>query len=152
MTGVTDLAFREVAAGLGAAYLATEMVACAQFAEGRPDAVRRAAVGEGLPLMVVQLVGRDPALVAAAARLARQAGAQIIDLNFGCPAKEVTGHLSGSAMMRDPGLAREIVAAAVDAAFADAEKRCADTVSAVVSSPRPRTFTKSFWPPREASR
>ena len=115
MTGVTDLAFREVAAGLGAAYLATEMVACAQFAQGRPDAVRRAAVGEGLPLMVVQLVGRDPALVAAAARLARQAGAQIVDLNFGCPAKEVTGHLSGSALMRDTGLAREIVAAAADA-------------------------------------
>lgn len=115
MTGVTDLAFREVAAGLGAAYLATEMVACAQFAQGRPDAVRRAAVGEGLPLMVVQLVGRDPALVAAAARLAQQAGARIVDLNFGCPAKEVTGHLSGSALMRDTRLAREIVAAAADA-------------------------------------
>ena len=65
--------------------------------------------------MVVQLVGRDPALVAAAARLARQAGAQIVDLNFGCPAKEVTGHLSGSALMRDLRLAREIVAAAADA-------------------------------------
>jgi nifR3 family TIM-barrel protein len=78
--------------------------------------VRRAAVGEGLPLMVVQLVGRDPKLVAASARLATAAGAQIIDLNFGCPAKEVTGAASGSALMRDPELAVDIMAAAVEAA------------------------------------
>ena len=115
MTGVTDLAFREVAAGLGASYLATEMVACADFAQGRPDVVRRAAVGEGLPLMVVQLVGREPRWITAGARLAQAAGAAIIDLNFGCPAKEVTGHLSGSALMREPVLAQSLVAAAVDA-------------------------------------
>jgi nifR3 family TIM-barrel protein len=115
MTGVTDLSFREVAASMGASYLATEMVACAQFAQGRPDVVRRAAVGAGLPLMVVQLVGRDPNLIAAGARLAEAAGAAIIDLNFGCPAKEVTGHLSGSAIMREPVLAEALAAAAADA-------------------------------------
>ena len=115
MTGVSDLPFRKVASRLGAAYVATEMVACAEFARGRPDVVRRAAVGEGLPLMVVQLVGRDPAHIAAGARLAEAAGAQIIDLNFGCPAKEVTGALSGSALMREPDLAESLVAAAVDA-------------------------------------
>ena len=91
MTGVTDLPYRQIAAGLGAPYVATEMVACEHFAKGRPDVVRRAAIGEGLPLMVVQLVGRDPEWIATGARLAREAGAQIIDLNFGCPAKEVTG-------------------------------------------------------------
>src|SRR3954468_4930078 len=95
MTGVSDLPFRETAARLGAAYVATEMVACAEFARGRPDVVRRAAVGEGLPLMVVQLVGRDTGCVAEGARLAGRAGAQIIDLNFGCPAKEVTGKAAG---------------------------------------------------------
>jgi tRNA-dihydrouridine synthase B len=115
MTGVTDLSFREVAASMGASYLATEMVACEDFAQGRPDVVRRAAVGEGLPLMVVQLVGRDPFWIAAGARLAEAAGAAIIDLNFGCPAKEVTGHLCGSALMREPRLAQSLVAAAVDA-------------------------------------
>jgi tRNA-dihydrouridine synthase B len=114
MTGVTDLSFREVAAKLGAPYLATEMVACAHFAQGRPDVVRRAA-GEGLPLMVVQLVGWEPRWIAAGARLAQAAGAALIDLNFGCPAKAVTGHLSGSALMRDPVLAQSLVAAAVDA-------------------------------------
>ena len=116
MTGVSDLPFRQAASRLGAAYVATEMVACAEFARGRPDVVRRAAVGEGLPLMVVQLVGCDPKQVAAGARLAVAAGAQIVDLNFGCPAKEVTGVASGSALMRQPELAEALVAAAVDAA------------------------------------
>src|SRR4051812_10981771 len=115
MTGVSDLPFRRAASRLGASYVATEMVACAEFSRGRPDVVRRAAVGEGLPLMVVQLVGRDSALVAEGARLAARAGAEIIDLNFGCPAKEVTGAASGSALMREPELAASLVAAAVDA-------------------------------------
>src|SRR3974390_1567793 len=100
MTGVSDLPFRLAASRLGAAYVATEMVACAELARGRPDVVRRAAVGEGLPLMVIQLVGRDPAHIAEGARMAARAGAQIIDLNFGCPAKEVIGALCGSAPRR----------------------------------------------------
>jgi nifR3 family TIM-barrel protein len=115
MTGVSDLPFRRAASRLGAAYVATEMVASAEFARGRPDVVRRAAVGEGLPLMVVQLVGRDPAEMAAGARLAAAAGAQVIDLNLGCPAKEVTGAQCGSALMREPQLAETIVAGVVDA-------------------------------------
>src|SRR5215218_6192553 len=115
MTGVSALPFRKAAARLGAPYVATEMVACAEFAGGRPDVVRRAAVGEGLPLMVIQLVGRDPELIAQGAKLAAEAGAHIIDLNFGCPAKEVTGAASGSALMREPDLAERLVAAAVEA-------------------------------------
>ncbi len=116
MTGVSDLPFRETATALGAPYVATEMVACAEFARGRPDVVRRAAVGEGLPLMVVQLVGRDVGLMAQGARMAAEAGAEIIDLNFGCPAKEVSaGQQSGSALMREPELAEALVAAAVSA-------------------------------------
>src|ERR1700675_4750297 len=115
MTGVSDLPFRRAASRLGAPYVAPEMVACAEFAKGRPDVVRRSAVGEGLPLMVVQLVGRDPRWVAEGARLAAQAGAEVIDLNFGCPAKEVTGSASGSALMREQELAECLVAAAVQA-------------------------------------
>jgi tRNA-dihydrouridine synthase B len=115
MTGVSDLPYRTVAAGLGAAYQATEMVACTEFARGRPDVVRRAAVGEGLPLTVIQLIGSDPGMVAEGARMAAAAGARIIDLNFGCPAKEVTGVQSGSALMRRPALAESLVKAAVDA-------------------------------------
>ena len=115
MTGVSDLPFRRAAARLGATYVATEMVACAEFSKGRPDVVRRAAVGEGLPLMVVQLVGRDPEHIAEGARLAQAAGAQIIDLNFGCPAREVTGAQCGSALMREPELAERLIASAIGA-------------------------------------
>ena len=115
MTGVSDLPFRRAASRLGAAYVSTEMVACAEFAKGRPDVVRRAAVGEGLPLTVIQLVGRDPQAMAEGARLAEAAGADIVDLNFGCPAREVTGGHGGSALMREPELAAELVAAAVEA-------------------------------------
>ncbi|HEX4271203.1 MAG TPA: tRNA dihydrouridine synthase DusB [Rhizomicrobium sp.] len=115
MTGVSDLPFRRIASACGAPYVATEMVACDSFARGRPDVVRRAAVGDGLPLMVIQLVGRTPEWVAKGARLAEEAGADIIDFNMGCPAKEVTGALSGSALMREPELAARLIGAAVNA-------------------------------------
>lgn len=115
MTGVTDLPFRRVASRLGAAYVATEMVAAAELIRARPDVVRRAAVGEGLPLTVIQLVGRDPAMMAEGAKAAEAAGADIVDLNYGCPAKEVTGAASGSALMRDLDLACEIIGRVVEA-------------------------------------
>lgn len=115
MTGVSDLPFRRAASKLKAAYVATEMVACAELSRGRPDVVRRAAVGEGLPLMVIQLVGRDPRHIAEGAKAAARAGAHIIDLNFGCPAKEVTGAQCGSALMREPELAASLISAAVEA-------------------------------------
>lgn len=115
MTGVTDLPFRLLASRLGAAYVATEMVAAKELARARPDVVRRAAVGDGLPLTVIQLVGRDPGAMGQGTRMAEAAGADIVDLNFGCPAKEVTGAASGSALMRTPELAGQIMAAAVAA-------------------------------------
>ena len=90
------------------------MVACDSFARGRPDVVRRAAIGDGLPLMVIQLVGREPEWIAKGAKLAEEAGADIIDFNMGCPAKEVTGALSGSALMREPELAARLIEAAVE--------------------------------------
>jgi tRNA-dihydrouridine synthase B len=82
---------------------------------GRADVVRRAAVGEGLPLMVVQLVGREPSWIAKGAVLAEASGAHIIDLNMGCPARDVTGGLCGSALMRDLELAERLIDAAVGA-------------------------------------
>jgi nifR3 family TIM-barrel protein len=91
------------------------MVACEMLARGRADVVRRAAVGEGLPLMVIQLVGRDARWIAAGAAMAEAAGAEIVDLNMGCPAKEVTGGLSGSALMRDLDHAERLISAAVEA-------------------------------------
>ena len=115
MTGISDLPFRRAAARAGAAYVATEMVAGAELARGRRDVVRRAAVDAALPLTVVQLVGREARWMAQGARLAEQAGAQILDLNFGCPAREVTGALCGSALMRDLDAAESLIRAAVEA-------------------------------------
>jgi tRNA-dihydrouridine synthase B len=115
MTGVSDLPFRRTASRLGAPYVATEMVACEILASGRPDVVRRAAVGEGLKLTVIQLVGRQPRWLAEGAAMAEAAGADIIDINMGCPAKCVTGGLSGSALMRDLDNAERLISAAVGA-------------------------------------
>ena len=119
MTGVSDLPFRQTASALAAPYVATEMVACDNFVRQRPDVVRRASMGardqqDSLSLMVVQLVGREAEWIAKGAKLAEQAGADIIDLNMGCPCKEVTGALSGSAIMREPELAVRLIAAAVE--------------------------------------
>ncbi|WP_303830246.1 tRNA dihydrouridine synthase DusB [Asticcacaulis taihuensis] len=115
MTGVSDLPFRQMAHKLGAPYAATEMVACADMESGRPDIVRKAQLGEHDGLKIVQLVGRDPRHIAHGAQLAEESGAHIIDLNFGCPAKEVTGVLCGSALMRDLDQAERIMTAALQA-------------------------------------
>lgn len=115
MTGVSDLPFRHMAAKLGAPYAATEMVACEDLFKQRPDVVRKAELGAHDGLKIVQLVGRDPAHIARGARLAEESGAHIVDLNFGCPAKEVTGVLCGSALMRDLDQAERIMTAALGA-------------------------------------
>jgi nifR3 family TIM-barrel protein len=72
-------------------------------------------VGEGLPLTVIQLLGADAEAIAAGARMAEAAGADIVDLNMGCPAKEVVGVRCGSALMRDLDLAEGLLRAAVGA-------------------------------------
>ena len=110
MTGVSDLPFRRMAQKLGAPYAATEMVACADL--DRPDIVRKATLGEHSGLKIIQLVGKDPHHIARGARVAEESGADIVDLNFGCPAKEVTGALCGSALMRDLDHAERIITAA----------------------------------------
>ncbi len=115
MTGITDLPFRRVLSKVGAAYVATEMVACAELTSGRPDVVRRAAMSATLPVTVIQLVGQEARWLAAGAQAAEAAGAEIIDLNMGCPAKEVTGAQAGSALMRDLDQASRLISAAVGA-------------------------------------
>ena len=114
LTGVSDVAFRRIAARFGAGHVVTEMVASGALVRGQAEALIKAE-GRGLSPHVVQLVGRDPDLMAEAARLAQGSGADVIDLNFGCPAKRVTGGLAGSALMREPGRALVIVDAVLRA-------------------------------------
>ncbi|MDR3528790.1 MAG: tRNA-dihydrouridine synthase [Rhizomicrobium sp.] len=114
MSGVSDLPFRLAAARAGARYVVTEMVAADALASGRPDVVRRAAV-EGLGLTVVQLVGREARWIGLGAKMAEEAGADIIDINMGCPSREVTGVLCGAALMRNLDQAERLIDAAVAA-------------------------------------
>ncbi|MDA8667170.1 tRNA dihydrouridine synthase DusB [Alphaproteobacteria bacterium] len=113
MSGVTDLAFRKAVAKASGVSVVSEMVACEELVKARPDVLRRAE-GAGLSPFILQLAGRDPLWMREGAHLACQAGADIVDINMGCPSRQVTGGLSGSALMRDEGLAEAIIAATVE--------------------------------------
>jgi tRNA-dihydrouridine synthase B len=114
MSGVTDVGMRRIARRFGATLVVTEMVASETYLAGESESVLRAE-GQGVTPHVVQLVGRDPGAMGQAARRAEQAGADIIDINMGCPAKRVAGGLAGSALMRDLDHALRIVEAVVGA-------------------------------------
>jgi tRNA-dihydrouridine synthase B len=115
MAGVTDAPFRAAAARLGAGLTIAEMAAGKELLAGR-QRERLAGENIGAGPFAVQLAGHDPALMARATAVALAHGADIIDINMGCPAKMVTGKLSGAALMREPDLARAIVEAVVAAA------------------------------------
>jgi len=114
MTGVSDLPFRRLAQRLGAGLVVSEMVACEELVRQRADVVRRA-TGADLKPFVIQLVGRESRWMEEGARIAEGLGADIVDINMGCPAREVTGKLSGSALMRDLDHALSLIAAVVRA-------------------------------------
>lgn len=115
MSGITDLPFRRLAARCGTQRVVSEMVASEELVKARPDVVRRAAGGGQFAPFIIQLAGRDPHWMAEGAKLAEQAGADIIDINMGCPSRQVTGGLSGSALMRDEQQALALIKATVDA-------------------------------------
>jgi nifR3 family TIM-barrel protein len=114
MSGVTDVGMRRIARRFGATLVVTEMVACETYLSGESESVLRAE-GEGVAPHVVQIVGRDPGIMGLAARRAENAGADIIDINMGCPAKRVASGLAGSALMRDLDHALRIIEAVVGA-------------------------------------
>ena len=115
MSGVSDLPFRRAVAAGGAGLVVSEMVASAELAKQRPDVVRRAEGDPNVRPFVIQLAGREPHWMAEGARLAEAAGADIIDINMGCPSRQVTGQLCGSALMRDLDLAAGLIEATVKA-------------------------------------
>jgi nifR3 family TIM-barrel protein len=115
MSGVSDLPFRRVCAAGGAGLVVSEMVASAELVKARPDVVRRAEGDPAIRPFVVQLAGREERWMAEGARLAEAAGADIIDINMGCPARQVTGQACGSALMREPDHAIRLIEATVKA-------------------------------------
>jgi tRNA-dihydrouridine synthase B len=115
MSGVTDEPFRRLAHELGAGLVVSEMVASRELVGHRPDVLRRAAGAGRIRPLVIQLAGREAHWMAEGAKLAQGLGAEVIDINMGCPAREVTGGLSGSALMRDLDHAQRLIEATIAA-------------------------------------
>jgi tRNA-dihydrouridine synthase B len=116
MTGITDVPFRRQVAELGAGLVVSEMTASADLVNGRPMSVLRVEA-TGLGPHVVQLAGCEARWMAEGARIAEASGADIIDINMGCPARKVTGGIgqSGSALMRNLDHALTLIDATVAA-------------------------------------
>jgi tRNA-dihydrouridine synthase B len=113
MSGVTDAPFRRLAASLGAGLVVSEMTASDDLVQGRPiSRLRCEAAGVGPH--VVQLAGCQARWMREGAKVAEAAGADIIDINMGCPARHVTGGQSGSALMRDLDHAASLIEATID--------------------------------------
>ncbi len=115
MSGITDAPFRRLAARLGAGLVVSEMTASDDLAQGRAISRLRCEAA-GIGPHVVQLAGCEARWMAEGVRIAEQAGADIIDINMGCPARHVTGGQSGSALMRDLDHATSLIEATVAAA------------------------------------
>jgi tRNA-dihydrouridine synthase B len=113
MAGVTDIPFRLQVKAFGGRYCVSEMVASDALSRERRDMVRRAAGAGRLSPLVIQLAGREAHWMQVGAKLAEDAGARVIDINMGCPAKSVTSGASGSALMREPEHALRLIEATV---------------------------------------
>ena len=115
MAGVTDRPFRQLCKRLGASYAVSEMIASNAMLWNSEKTLRRSNhEGEVEPISV-QIAGADPEMMANAARLNIERGAQIIDINMGCPAKKVCNVASGSALLQNEPLVEKIVQAVVNA-------------------------------------
>lgn len=115
MAGITDRAFRELVWDLGAGLVVSEMTSARPDLWDTPSSIRRRLQSEGRGPAAVQIAGGDAAIVAEGARRAEAAGADIVDVNMGCPAKKVCNKAAGSALLRDEGLVARILDAAVRA-------------------------------------
>jgi len=114
MSGITDAPFRRLAAELGAGLVVSEMTASDDLVKGRAMSVLRCE-SSGIGPHAVQLAGCETHWMGEGARIAEAAGADIIDINMGCPARHVTGGQSGSALMRDLDHALRLIEATVAA-------------------------------------
>ncbi len=115
LAGITDLPFRRIVSRFGAGLVVSEMVASQEVVQARPLARARAELGFGEGATSVQLAGREAYWMAEAARFVEAQGAQVIDINMGCPAKKVTNGYSGSALMKDLDHALTLIEAVVGA-------------------------------------
>ncbi len=115
MSGVSDLPFRKLAARYGVGLVVSEMVASTEMLRESRQSARRMLFDAGSRPVSIQLAGTEPDIMGEAAKLAVDRGAELIDINFGCPAKKVVRKATGSALMRDVPLAKAIMQAVVGA-------------------------------------
>ena len=116
MAGITDLPYRTLVARFGAGLVVSEMVASPELLSRRPGTREKAELGLGVDGTSVQIAGREAGPMAEAARMIADQGARQIDINMGCPSRQVTGGNSGSALMREPELAQQIIEATLEGA------------------------------------
>src|SRR6187401_1749239 len=115
MAGVTDRPFRQLCKTMGAGMAVSEMVASNSLLWGSAKTLRRANHDGEVDPISVQIAGADPQMLADAARFNVDHGAQIIDINMGCPAKKVCNVMAGSALLKDEPLVHRILEAVVRA-------------------------------------
>ena len=115
MAGITDLPFRNVVSGFGAGLVVSEMIASQELVQARPSTRAKAELGLNAANTSVQIAGREAHWMSECARLVADQGAKIIDINMGCPAKQVTNGASGSALMREPDHALGLIESVVKA-------------------------------------
>lgn len=115
MSGVTDLPFRKLVKKFGAPLLISEMIASRAMILQTKESLKKCEKDKSQYPMSVQLAGCDPFIMAEAAKLNQDMGADIIDINFGCPVKKVVNGFAGSALMKDEDLATKIMEAVVKA-------------------------------------
>ena len=115
MSGVSDEPFRALASAHGAGLVVSEMVASEELVKARPQELKRAAGADRISPLAIQLAGREAHWMGEAARVAEDLGTDLIDINMGCPARQVTGGLSGSALMRNLDHACSLIEATVSA-------------------------------------
>ncbi len=115
MSGITDVPLRRLAWKFGAGLVISEMVASEALVTGKQE-MKDKAESAGLPIHVVQLSGRQPKWMREGVKVAQDTGADVIDINMGCPSKRVTTGYSGSALMRDLDHAMRLIDATVETA------------------------------------
>jgi len=115
MAGVTDVPFRNIVKSFGGVGLMfSEMIASRAILQNKEKSLKKCQK-QKFDINAVQIAGNNPKYMAEAAKLNQELGADIIDINFGCPVKKVVKGFAGSAIMKDPKLAREIIQAVVQA-------------------------------------
>ena len=115
MSGITDLPFRRIVHQMGAGLVIAEMVASKMLAGEHKQTLKRVMGSADISPYVIQISGREPLETAAAAKVAADLGADMIDINMGCPARKVVKGLAGSALMKEPELALSIIERVVGA-------------------------------------